>query len=238
MSERVVLVTGASRGVGRRIVEGFLADGYTVIGAARSPIENWERPNAARFEPHVCDVTDESAVKRLFSEIRKQHGRLDVLVNNAGMFSSDLLLSASANRFDSVLRANLLSAHVVTREAAKLMKPKAAGRVISISSIASSIPLTGNALYASSKIALEALMRSFAVEFRNTGITFNCVGVSFLEDTGMVDALRPEARAHYEARLLAPKPLRFAEIMHAISFFASDDAGSVTGQVVTLGSPN
>lgn len=237
MSDRVVLITGASRGIGRRIADAFLEDGHTVIGVARSPIGSWESPTSDRFEPRVCDVTDESAVKRLFSEIRKRHGRLDVLINNAGMFSSDLLLSASADRFASVLHANLISAHVVTREAAKLMKANGAGRVISISSIASSIALTGNGLYATSKVALEALMKSFAVEFRNSGITFNSVGVSFLENTGMVESLRPEARAHYEARLLAPTPLRFAEIMRAISFFASEDAGSINAQVVTLGSP-
>jgi NAD(P)-dependent dehydrogenase (short-subunit alcohol dehydrogenase family) len=81
-------------------------------------------------------------------------------------------------------------------------------------------------------------MHSFAVEFRGAGITFNSVGVSFLEDTGMVDALKPDARANYEARLLVPRPVLIDEIMHAIRFFTSDSAGSVTGQVVTLGSPS
>lgn len=235
--EKVVLITGASKGLGRRLVDGFLSDGYLVVGVARSPIDVWEGEANVRFERHVCDINDESMVKRLFSDIRKRYGRLDVLVNNAGLFSSDLLLSASADRFGALLRTNLISAHVVTREAVKLMRPKGAGRVISISSIAVAIPLTGNALYAASKIALQSLMKGFAVEFKALGITFNSVGVSFIDDTGMVDALRPAARAFYEARLLAPEPLKIEEILHAVRFFSSDDASSVTGQMITLGSP-
>lgn len=237
MTERLVVITGASRGLGCRMVDGFLADGWLVVGVARSPVEQWVGEANPRFEQHVCDITDESMVKRLFSDLRKRHGRLDVLINNAGAFSSDLLLSASADRFGSLLRANLVSAHVVTREAVKLMRPKGVGRVVSISSIAVAIPLTGNALYATTKIALESLMQGFAVEFRGSGITFNSVGVSFIEDTGMVDALRPAARGSYEARLLAPTPLKIEEILHAVRFFTSNDASSVTGQMITLGSP-
>ena len=237
MTSRVVLVTGASRGLGRRLVDGLTDDDTVVIGLARSTIEDWERPEAEGFEPHVCDVTDESQVKRLFSDIRKRHGQLDLVVNNAGAFNGQVLLTASAERFAALMQANLISAHLVTRESVKLMSPKRAGRVVSISSIAAALPMTGNALYASTKLALEALMRSFAVEFRGSGITFNSVAISFLEGTGMVDALRPEARAAYEARLLAPPPLHIDEIVQAIRYLASPSARSITGQLISLGSP-
>jgi 3-oxoacyl-[acyl-carrier protein] reductase len=233
----VVLVTGASRGLGRHLVEGFLADGHQVVGVARSPLDAWRGEAVERFDRQVCDVTDESAVKRLFSDLRKRYGQLDILVNNAGAFSGDLLLMASAERFGALLRANLVSAQVVTREAVKVMRPRKTGRVVSISSIASAIPLTGNALYAATKQALELLMKGFAVEFRGSGITFNCVGLSFLGGTGMVEALQPAARASYEARLLAPQPLEVEEVMHALRFVVSDRAAAITGQVITLGSP-
>lgn len=237
MNRKIVLITGASRGLGSRIAEAFLAEGCLVVGVARSPVEAWQGVVHESFERHVCDITDESMVKRLFSDLRKRHGRLDVLINNAGAFSGDLLLTASADRFGALLRANLVSAQVVTREAVKLMRPKGTGRVVSISSIATSIPIVGNALYATTKIGLEALMQGFAVEFRGSGITFNSVGVSFLEDTGMVDALPPAARASYEARLLVPNSLKIDEIMHAVRFFTADEAGAVTGQLIALGSP-
>jgi 3-oxoacyl-[acyl-carrier protein] reductase len=237
MIGKIVLITGASRGLGRRLADGFLADGWLVVGVARSPIETWEGETHERFERQVCDITDESMVKRLFSSLRKRFGHLDVLINNAGAFSSDLLLTANADRFSALLRANLISAQVVTREAVKLMRPKGLGRVVSISSVAVAIPLTGNALYATTKIGLEALMSGFAVEFKGSGVTFNSVGVSFIEDTGMVGALLPAARASYETRLLTPKPLTIGEILHAVRFFVSDDAAPITGQVITLGSP-
>ena len=237
MTDKIVLITGASRGLGRLMVDGFLSDGWVVVGAARSPIEEWAGHRDTRFDRLVCDVTDESMVKRLFSDIRKRYGRLDVLINNAGAYSSDLLLSATANRFNALLGASLVSAHVVTREAVKLMLPKGVGRVVSITSIAVSIPLTGNALYAATKLALESLMLGFAVEFRGSGITFNSVGVSFIEETGMVEALRPAARDSYEARLLSPAPLKIEEILHAVNYFTSEHANSVTGQLITLGSP-
>jgi len=237
MTSRVALVTGASRGLGRRLVDGLTEDDTVVIGLARSAIEGWERPEAEGFEPHVCDVTDESQVKRLFSDIRKRHGQLDLVVNNAGSFSGQVLLTASADRFVALMQANLISAHLVTRESVKLMLPKRTGGVVSISSIAAAVPMTGNALYASTKLALEALMRSYAVEFRGSGITFNSIAVSFLEGTGMVDALRPEARAAYEARLLVPAPLHIDEIVQAIRYLASPAARSITGQLISLGSP-
>lgn len=238
MSERVAIVTGASRGIGSRIATGLLADGFNVVGIARSPISEWEVVDSAGFYRHVCDLTDESAVKRLFSEVRKQYGCLEVVVNNAGVFSSDLLLTASADRFASVLQTNLLSAQIVTREAVKLMRPKGFGRVVSISSIATRIPVIGNALYATSKVALEELMGGFAMEFRSSGITFNNVAISFVEDTGMVNALPSTARASYEEKLLSPTALDMSQVMHAIRFLVAPNAAPVTAQTIVLGSPS
>lgn len=238
MSDSVALVTGASRGIGARIASSLLADGFKVVGVARSPIDQWESVDSAGYHRHLCDLTDESSVKRLFSEVRKQHGRLDVVINNAGAFNSDFLLTASAERFASLLQANLLSVQVVSREAVKLMRPNGFGRVVSISSIATRIPMTGNALYGTSKVALERLMSGFAAEFRSSGITFNSVAISFVEDTGMVNALRPEARSAYEARLLAPQGLSIDQVMHTIRFLVAPDAAPVTGQTVVLGSPD
>jgi 3-oxoacyl-[acyl-carrier protein] reductase len=153
------------------------------------------------------------------------------------MFSGDLLLTTGRDRFASILQANLLGAHLMTREAVKLMRPMSRGRVVSISSVATSIPQVGNSLYGIGKGALERLMRDYAVEFRGSGITFNCVAVSFFEDSGMASALKPEARERYEARLLVPRAVGVGEVLGAVRYFRSDEAATVTGQVIDLGSP-
>lgn len=237
MTARVALITGASRGIGRELAAGLLAEGWVIIGVARSPVEEWALGAQERLERIVCDVSDESAVRRLFSHVRQTYGRLDLLINNAGAFSADLLVMASGQRFTQVLLANLVSVHLMTREAVKVMRPQTSGRVINISSIAPQVPLPGNALYAVSKRGVEEICRGFASEFRDTGITFNFIAISFFEGSGMLEALRPEARATYEARLLKPRPLPIAEILHGVRFLASDDSRSITAQGITLGSP-
>jgi 3-oxoacyl-[acyl-carrier protein] reductase len=238
VNDRVILVTGASRGIGARLADHFAQDGATVLGVARTPIDDWEAEGVSdKIRRFCCDLTDESSVKRLFSEIRKSVGHVDVVVNNAGLFSGDLLVMATADRFQAVLRGNLLSAHLVTRESVKLMRAQQRGRVVSISSIASVVALPGNALYGTAKSALEGMMRDYAVEFRGSGITFNSVEISFVEGSGMVDALKPDARLAYESRLLVPRALEIREIAETINFFSSDAAATVTGQVIALGSP-
>ena len=237
MSTRVALVTGASRGMGSGIAAGLAESGTTVIGVGRTPLEDWEQDDDGPVDRRICDITDESAVRRLFSEIRREHGRLDILVTNAGAFSAELLLTASSKRFAAVLQTNLLGAHVMTQQAVKLMRPQSTGRVVSISSIATAVPLVGNALYASSKVALDRLMRDYALEFAGSGITFNCLAISFFEHSQMLASVRPEARAAYEARLTIPQALEIREILAAIRYLTSEDARSVSGQVITFGDP-
>ena len=237
MTKGVVLITGASRGLGRKLADKFLFDDWLVIGLARSPLQTWVGEEHPHFERYVCDITDESMVKRFFSSLRKQYGQLDVLINNAGIFSGDLLLSATSDRYSDLFLANVVSAQLITREASKIMRFKGGGRVISISSIAVDIPITGNTLYASTKSALECLMRGYAVEFKGSGITFNSVAISFVENTGMLDSLKPAARELYESRLLESAPLKIDEIMHVLCFLISDHSRPVNGQTISLGSP-
>lgn len=233
-----VVVTGASRGLGSEIVEALLQTNRRVIGIARTPTELWSVGASENFARFQCDLTDESMVKRTFSEIRKNGYPISCLVNNAGVSSSQLIQTCSINHVKDVLNSNLISALLATREVSKMMRLGDGGSVVSISSIASSIRIPGNAIYGVSKVALEELMRGFASEFKDAGINFNCIRVSFMEGTGMVDSLAEEPRKKYESRLLKPHALSIQEILHAILFFESNLSRSVTGQVLTLGSPD
>jgi 3-oxoacyl-[acyl-carrier protein] reductase len=232
------VVTGASRGLGCLLVKELISAGHHVIGIARTPTEKWSMQSSDYFIQYQCDLTDESMVKRTFSEIRKSGRSISCLVNNAGIFSSNLLQTSSSSHIKDVLNSNLLSTLLTTREVSKMMRLSDGGSVISISSISASIRMPGNAIYGLSKVAMEELMRGFATEFRGSGITFNSLRISFVESTGMVDSLNMEARKIYESRLLQHNAVSAQEIYHAIQFFDSSLARSITGQVLSLGSPD
>ena len=231
------LITGAGRGLGSQMAKALASEGHRVFGLSRSPVDNWSFLPNENFIGFCCDLTNERDVKGVFSEIRKSFGWIDVLVNNAGVSNAQLLQITSGEQFASVLNTNLIGSMTATREAAKMMRQRNWGRVVSISSVATSIHLPGNALYGLSKQGLEQLMRGFAVEFRNTDITFNSIAISFVNGTGMVETLSVDARTKYETRLLKPDPLDIAEILNVVKFFASDLAKAVTGQTIHLGSP-
>ncbi len=233
-----VVVTGASRGLGSELVKAFIETDHRVIGIARTPTGSWSVGSSENFVQLQCDLTDESMVKRVFSEIRKNGYAIGCLINNAGIFSSQLLQTSSSKHINEVFNSNLISALLATREVSKMMRLTGGGSVISISSIAASIRMPGNAIYGASKVALEELMRGFASEFKGSEITFNSIRISFLEGTGMVDSLTAEPRKHYEQRLLEPSALSIQEIFHSIQYFESNLSRSVTGQVLTLGSPD
>ncbi len=233
-----VIVTGASRGLGSELVKVLIENGHRVIGIARTATDSWSVAPSDNHLQFQCDLTDESMVKRTFSEIRKKGLTIGSLINNAGVFSSQLLQTSSSNHVKDVLNSNLISTLLTTREVSKMMRSSGGGSVISISSIAVSIPIPGNSVYAASKVAVEELMRGFATELRGSGITFNSLRISFVEGTGMVNSLATEPRRIYESRLLEPRPLSVHEICHAIQFFDSSLARSITGQVLSLGSPD
>lgn len=228
-------MTGASRGVGA-IVAGALAKDHDVVGLARSPVGEWACDE--RVTRTECDLTDESATRRAFSQLRKSGSGPDVLIHSAGMFSADLLGATSGARFADVLAANVVASQNVIREGIKEMRRNDFGRVVALSSIAARIPLTGNAVYGTSKVALEHVVRSYAVELAGTGLTFNCLALSFIEGTPMVEALQDDARRRYEARLSHPAAVTPAQLMHAIGFLIAEDAAAVTGETLVLGGPH
>lgn len=232
------IVTGASRGLGSDLAKKLIENGHHVIGIARTPTDSWLVAPSDSYLQVQCDLTDESMVKKTFSDFRKKGFAIGSLINNAGVFSSQLLQTSSSNHIRGVLNSNLISTLLTTREVSKIMRSTGGGSVISISSIAVSIRIRGNCIYGVSKVALEELMRGFAIEFRDSGITFNSLRISFVEGTGMVKSLASEPRIMYESRLLEPNSLSVQEIYHAIQFFESNLARSITGQVLSLGSPD
>jgi 3-oxoacyl-[acyl-carrier protein] reductase len=231
MTDRsVVLITGARKGIGRKLVEHFLARGSLVEGCSREA----DDLEAAGYTHHRADVGDEAAVKAVMSSIQRRHGRLDVLVNNAGIASMNHAILTPASMVERIMRTNFTGTFLVSREAAKLMMRRKYGRIVNLSTIAVPMRLAGEAAYAASKAAVETLTRVLAHELGELGITCNAVGPTPIE-TDLIRGV-PKKKIDEIVAALAVKRLgRFEDVVNVVDFFVRPESGYVTGQVVYLG---
>jgi 3-oxoacyl-[acyl-carrier protein] reductase len=236
--KRVAFVTGASRGIGAAIAKRLAKDGLHVAAAARNAEKLQQvcgeiKSEGGSAEPIACDVADFKALADAIDKLAEAHGRLDVLVNNAGITRDGLFLRMEDADFDEVLNTNLKSAFVATRAAARYLMRSKSGRIINISSVAGVAGNAGQANYAASKAGLIGLSKSVAKELSGKAVTCNVVAPGFVT-TDMTEGLNDKIKEG--AKLLIPLK-RFglpSEIAAAVSFLASEDASYVTGQVLCV----
>ena len=228
---QVALVTGASRGIGRAIAMALAAQGMKVIGTATSEAGAaaiGEALGAFGGSGLKLDVTDGAALDAAIDGIVKQHGGLQVLVNNAGITRDTLSMRMKDEDWDAVLDTNLKAVFRASRAAIRPMMKQRYGRIVNITSVVGASGNPGQANYAAAKAGVAGMTRSLARELGSRGITVNCVAPGFI-DTDMTHSL-PEAQ---KAALLAQIPVgrlgQAAEIAHAVAFLASPLAGYVTG---------
>ena len=235
---RVAFVTGASRGIGRAIAERLAADGRHVVLASRSegPLNDLKssiEANGGAASVCAVDVGDGAALADAIDGVFKEHGRLDILVNNAGITRDNLLLRMSDEEFDEVINVNLRSAFVATRAAARPMMRGKFGRIVSIASTSGLVGNSGQANYAASKAALVGFSRSVARELGGKGVTANVIAPGFIE-TDMTKDLPEQVTSHIKG-LLAVRDLgKPGDIAAAVAYASSDEAGYLTGQVITV----
>jgi len=237
-SDRVVAVTGASRGIGREIALRFGAEGAQVACIATSA-RNAEPTSQAiveaggRAQAYGCDVSNGEAVERLFAQIGEDLGGVAILVNNAGLTRDTLLLRMDEEAWDRVLDVNLKGAFLTTKAAIKAMMKARWGRLINITSIIGLTGQAGQANYAASKAGLIGFTKSMAKELGSRGVTCNSIAPGFIE-TDMTDALPETMREEVVkgtplGRLGTP-----ADIAGTVLFLASDDAAFITGQTFVV----
>ncbi len=231
-------MTGASRGIGRAIAERLAADGRHVVLASRSegPLNDLKssiEANGGAASVCAVDVGDGAALADAIDGVFKEHGRLDILVNNAGITRDNLLLRMSDEEFDEVINVNLRSAFVATRAAARPMMKGKFGRIVSIASTSGLVGNSGQANYAASKAALVGFSRSVARELGGKGVTANVIAPGFIE-TDMTKDLPEQVTSHIKG-LLAVRDLgKPGDIAAAVAYASSDEAGYLTGQVITV----
>lgn len=236
--QRVALVTGASRGIGRAIALRLARDGRRVVLASRSqgPLDEVKAEiegAGGSASTLVVDVSDIPALQRAVEKVAEVEGRLDILVNNAGITKDGLMLRMSDEDFDLVLRTNLTSAFVAARAAARIMMKNKFGRVVCIGSTSGLVGNAGQVNYAAAKAGLIGLARSIARELGAKGVTANVVAPGFVE-TDMTAVLPDDLKARFVEGLPVRRAGRPEDIAAAVSYVSSDDAGYLTGQVITV----
>jgi len=236
MKDKVAVVTGASRGIGRSIALALADEGARIVASAR---------NAAELEKLVAEIVEKGGeaiavpgdvavaadAERLFEAAVATFGRVDILVNNAGITRDGLLLRMKDEDWDAVLNVNLKGAFLCTRAAAKLMSKQRYGRIVNISSVVGEMGNAGQANYCASKAGLLGLTKSVARELARRNVTVNAVTPGFIV-TDMTDALPEKAREELTAQIPLGRLGEAEDIAHAVLFLASDRAGYVTGQVL------
>ena len=236
MTQRIALVTGASRGIGQAIAKRLANEGYLVIGTATSEkgaaaVNDYlqELGGAGR----VLNVQDTEQINQLFDSIEKEFGNVQVLVNNAGITQDGLLMRMNDNDWERVLDVNLTSVFRTSKRAIKGMMKARQGRIINITSVVAAMGNAGQTNYTASKAGIEGFTRSLAREIGSRQITVNCVAPGFI-DTDMTKDLdealiQSMLNAVPLARLGKPE-----DIAAAVNFLASEEAGYITGTVLDV----
>jgi 3-oxoacyl-[acyl-carrier protein] reductase len=230
MDHPITLITGTRKGIGKFLAEHYIAQGHQVIGCSRGEID-WKLDGYVHY---VADVADEQAVQAIFADLRQTYGRLDHLINNAGMASMNHSLLTPISTVHKLLDTNFVGTFLFCREAAKLMKKNKYGRIVNFTTIAVPLKLAGEAIYVASKAAVLSLTEVLAREFAEFGITVNSVGPVPIE-TDLIRAVPKEKIDHLLARQAIHRLGTCEDVANVIDFYLKKESGLVTGQNLFLG---
>lgn len=230
---RVILITGTSRGIGLGLARHYLAHGDHVYGCSRAPA-TIRHEHYRHFE---LDVSDEPAVTAMVRAAVRDQGRIDALLNNAGIGSMNHALLSPGRTAQSIFATNFHGTFLFCREVGKAMVRQGHGRIVNFATVATPLRLEGESLYAASKAAVESFTQILARELGPTGVTVNAVGPTPVQ----TDLIKNVPKAKMEALLARQAIRRFGEIedvINVVDFFLSPRSTFVTGQVIFLGGVN
>jgi 3-oxoacyl-[acyl-carrier protein] reductase len=237
LRDKVAIVTGASRGIGRDVALMLAARGARVVAAARGDhaagTADAIGSAGGRGEAASLDVTDGAAVEALMSGALERHGRIDILVNNAGIARDQLLMRMKRDDWDQVIATNLTAAFACAQAVIKPMIKQRAGRIISISSVVGQVGNAGQSNYAASKAGLIGFSKALAREVASRGVTVNVVAPGLI-DTDMTRAIAEKAQGDWSAQIPLGRLGTTADVAAAVCFLASDEASYITGQVLAV----
>ena len=236
---KIVLVTGAGRGIGASIAKRFASEGAEVIvnysgndEAAQKTVDEITA-TGGQAQKYKCSVNDSESVKVMIDEIIKKFGKIDILVNNAGITKDGLMLRMTDEDFDRVIDVNLKGTFNCTKYVSKYMLKQKSGKIINISSV---VGLSGNAgqvNYSASKAGIIGITKSAAKELSSRGITVNAVAPGYV-DTDMTKVLSDNIRNEILKNIPLQRMGNVEDISNCVAFLASEDASYITGQVISV----
>lgn len=230
MDRPITLITGTRKGIGMYLAHHYVNKGHVVIGCSRN-LPDWSLEG---YEHYQVDVSDEKAVKEMFFSIKKKYGRLDHLINNAGIASMNHFMLTPVTTVNKILNTNVIGTFLLSREAAKLMQKNGYGRIVNFTTVAAPLKLEGESVYAASKAAVISLTEVTARELSPYGITVNSIGPTPIE----TDLIRSVPKEKLEALIERQAIKRYGtveDVANVTDFFLQEQSSFITGQTLFLG---
>lgn len=239
LKNKIALITGAGRGIGRAIAIALAKEGAEVVinynGSEEraKEVKQTIEENGGKASIYKCNVSDFVACEAMIQDIVKEYGHLDILVNNAGITKDGLIMKMKEEDFDSVLNVNLKGTFNTIRHSARQMLKQRCGKIINISSVSGILGNVGQANYAASKAGVIGLTKTMARELGSRGITVNAIAPGFV-DTEMTEVLSEEIRENACKQIILGRFGKPEDIANTAVFLASDKADYITGQVISV----
>ena len=239
LENKVALVTGAGRGIGRAIAIALAKEGAEVIvnynGSEEraKEVKQTIEENGGKASVYKCNVSDFEACETMIKDVVKEYGHLDILVNNAGITRDGLIMKMKEEDFDAVLNVNLKGTFNTIRHSVRQMLKQRCGKIINISSVSGILGNAGQANYAASKAGVIGLTKTMARELGSRGITVNAIAPGFV-DTEMTEVLSEELKENACKQIILGRFGKPEDIANAAVFLASDKADYITGQVISV----
>ena len=230
---KIILITGTSKGIGKTLANYYLEKDFIVVGCSRGK----SSVNHQNYRHFSLEVGDEKAVVSMVKTIKKEFGKIDILINNAGIASMNHILTTSVETISKLFNTNFLGTFLFTREVSKVMMKEKFGRIINFTTVAKPLRLEGEAIYASSKAAIETFTQTASKELSPFNITVNAIGPTPIQ-TDLIKAVPKDKIDELLNKQTIKRFGEFEDIINVIDFFLNEKSSFITGQIIYLGGVN